>query len=236
MRWSRLDHPVLGTRLQLSNQPASTRKPKAQGILTFRSPVGTSAGHPGLFSRLVVFPGGEPPPVGSNLLPATFPGHPADISQTASTARGIHQRRGWGAGGGRSGGAARSACDRPGLWSAAKYLPRRVCPHRSAPIGTRPPASVSGWCLQPALARSVQVGVGFSPARGRIGHGPVQCQSFPAHKTDVGRRTAAQRRGIQRLPLTAGAQHEEDGVEHLPVVGARVGGSPADGLLGTWTW
>ena len=89
----------------------------------------------------------------------------------------------------------------------------------------------------PVLARSVGLGPVFFPGQGRLGHRPVHRLPAPldpvllvvlhepllpkppedpslrpALERPVGRAAVADAGGIQGIPLTAGAQHEEDRV------------------------
>src|SRR5438105_5808401 len=112
----------------------------------------------------------------------------------------------------------------------------RLAPSTASPTGT-PAPSVSRLRLTPSLARSVGFGPVFFPAERCLAHraihrqpSPVDAFEFvvvqqallpevqedsrcaPRLKPAVGRRTRADARPIQCVPLTSGPQHEEDGV------------------------
>src|SRR5262249_55430393 len=117
----------------------------------------------------------------------------------------------------------------------------RLAPSMTAPTGT-PAASVRMLRLTPLLPRSVGVlPVFFPPERG-LAHRPVHAQPGPidAHEVVVlqkarlpelqeeaggdplleavvGGRAGADVGGVQGLPLAAGAEHVEDGVQTIPV-------------------
>jgi hypothetical protein len=109
--------------------------------------------------------------------------------------------------------------------------------------------------LVPFLARSVGLGPVFFPPEGCLGHGPVHAQPLPVdalegvvlqqpglpqHQEDarldplleavMGRRAGDESRGVQRLPLAAGAQYEEDGVGALAVTSGRAAAAEAVGV------
>jgi hypothetical protein len=108
-----------------------------------------------------------------------------------------------------------------------------------------PSASTSRLRLPPFLARSVGFLPVFFPPEGCLGQAPVQRQpgpvdalqavvfeesSLPELKEDagldplleaiMGGGAGAELGGVQRLPLAAGAEHEEDGIHTFTVIGA----------------
>jgi site-specific DNA recombinase len=101
--------------------------------------------------------------------------------------------------------------------------------------------------LHPPLAAIRWVGAGFFPTQRRLSHGPVECQPTPidAGEFVIGQQTLVPEGGedprrrpfleapmgrggradasrVQGIPLTAGAQHEEDRVHRLAVRHPRV--------------
>ena len=109
-----------------------------------------------------------------------------------------------------------------------------------------PSASTSRLRFEPFLARSVGFLPVFFPPEGRLGHAPVHTQPVPVDalpvvvghqavfperleeagthpllEAVVGRGPRAEAGGVQGLPLTAGAQHEEDGLQADAVGRAR---------------
>jgi hypothetical protein len=105
-----------------------------------------------------------------------------------------------------------------------------------------PSASTSRLRLAPCLARSVGFFPVFFPPEGRLGHAPVHRQPGPVDafpvvvghqarlphlledaglhpllEAVVGRGAGAKFRGVQGLPLAAGAEDEEDGLHADPV-------------------
>src|SRR6266852_6737807 len=126
--------------------------------------------------------------------------------------------------------------------SAASLPAGRLAPATANPTGM-PSASTSRLRLTPFLARSVGFLPVFFPPEGRLGHTPVHAQPGPVdplpvvvgHQArlphpleDAGRDpfleavmgggTGAKAGGVQGLPLTARAEHEEDGL-HAHAVG-----------------
>jgi len=118
-----------------------------------------------------------------------------------------------------------------------------------------PLASTSRLRLTPFLARSVGFLPVFFPPEGCLGHAPVHAQPGPVDPLQavvfeqaglphleedafadplleaVMRRGAgAELGGVQGLPLAAGAQDEEDGIQAHPVRGARSAAAEAMGV------
>src|SRR5262249_26330400 len=130
----------------------------------------------------------------------------------------------------------------------------RLAPPTASPTGTPlPPARVLR--LAPLLALSVGLGPVFFPPERRLGHAPVHAQPPPVDALQgvvpqeaalpqpqegpvgdpllepvVGRRAGDEARGVQRLPLAAGAQDEEGGVGALAVGLARPAAAEAVGV------
>src|SRR5205807_6985359 len=121
--------------------------------------------------------------------------------------------------------------------SAANLLSGRLAPPTANPSGM-PSASTSRLRLTPFLARSVGFLPVFFPPERRLGHAPVHAQPGPVdplpvvvghqaflpHLLEDARRdplleaimgggTRTKAGGVQRRPLTAAAQHEEDGLQ-----------------------
>ena len=121
------------------------------------------------------------------------------------------------------------------------FMSWRLAPSTASPTGI-PWASVNRLRLTPRLPRSVGLGPVFSPAQGRLGHGPIQAQptpvqtlqfviAFQSHppklqeypggdpflKAQMGGGAGANARCVQGFPLAAGAQHVEDAVGASPV-------------------
>src|SRR6516162_4852630 len=117
----------------------------------------------------------------------------------------------------------------------------RLAPSMTAPTGT-PRASVRMLRLTPSLPRSVGLLPAFFPPERGLAHRPVHAQPgpvdaheevvlqqarlpelqedaglYPLLEAVVGGRAGAERGGVQGLPLAAGAQHVEDGVQTIPV-------------------
>src|SRR5690242_6426407 len=143
------------------------------------------------------------------------------------------------------------------LWMVSANILKslRLAPATHKPTGT-PPASTSNERLVPPLARSVGLGPVFFPRQGRLAHRPIHRKPTPinavkgvvlgqtglpeAHKKAVldpglkaivGRRTGAEARGGERVPLATGSQHEKDGVGTLPVRHARPSAAKAVRVL-----
>src|SRR6516164_9743477 len=117
----------------------------------------------------------------------------------------------------------------------ASFMSLRLAPSTARPTGM-PLASTRRLRLAPLLPRSVGFLPVFSPPEGRLGHAPVHAQPAPvdalqvvvghqarlpqgledaildpALEAVVGGGAGAEAGGVQRLPLAAGAEHEEDG-------------------------
>src|SRR5262245_42375213 len=125
------------------------------------------------------------------------------------------------------------------------FMSGRLAPSTARPTGT--PLPSTNWLrLAPFLARSVGFLPVFFPPEGCLGHAPVHRQpgpvdsphavvveqpGLPPREKDargdpvleavVGGRAGAELGGVQGLPLTAGAQDEEDGIGTDAVGGAR---------------
>src|SRR5215471_18592822 len=99
------------------------------------------------------------------------------------------------------------------------FMSGRLAPSTASPMGM-PSASTNRLRLAPFLARSVGFFPVFFPPEGCLGHAPVHRQPGPVDPLPavVGRRAGAETSGVQRLPLAAGAEHEEDGF-HADAVG-----------------
>src|SRR6266545_277685 len=133
-----------------------------------------------------------------------------------------------------------SSVSRPSLKSG------RFAPATATPRGT-PAPSVSRLRFVPRLARSVGLGPVFSPTQRRFRQRAVEglplpldprefvvskqaaVPEFPEHsrlgpflEAAVGTALGAEAGGGQRIPLAAGAQHEENGVHGGSVVHPRV--------------
>src|SRR5262245_9882325 len=116
------------------------------------------------------------------------------------------------------------------------FMSLRLAPSTARPTGM-PLPSTSRLRLTPFLARSVGFLPVFFPPEGRLGHAPVHAQPVPVDalhvvvdhqpglphlleepgldpllEAVVGGGAGAEVGGVQRLPLAAGAQDEEDGV------------------------
>src|SRR5205807_1537091 len=125
------------------------------------------------------------------------------------------------------------------------FMSLRLAPSTARPTGM-PSASTSRLRLTPFLARSVGLLPAFFPPEGGLGHAPVHRQPGPVDalavvvghqarlphlledagrdplpEAVVGRGAGAEPGGVQGLPLTAGAEDEEDGLPARPVGGAR---------------
>src|SRR5262245_26363272 len=125
------------------------------------------------------------------------------------------------------------------------FMSGRLAPSAAQPTGT-PWPSTSRLRLTPFWARSVGFLPVFFPTERRLGHAAVHAQPRPVDALQavvveqaqlpeleedagldplleavVGRGTRAIRGGVQRLPLAAGAEDEEDGVGADAVGGAR---------------
>src|SRR5215472_16434993 len=128
--------------------------------------------------------------------------------------------------------------------SSTIFMSGRLAPSTASPIGM-PWPSTSRLRLVPFLARSVGFLPVFFPPEGRLGHAPVHAQPLPVNalqtrvfqqsglpqrrkdpRSDplleavVRRGPRAELGGVQRFPLAAGAEHEQDGVHADPVGGA----------------
>jgi hypothetical protein len=122
-----------------------------------------------------------------------------------------------------------------------------------------PLLSTSRLRLTPFLARSVGFLPVFFPPEGCLGHAPVHAQPLPvdAHEAVVfdqpglpqrqedafldplleavvGRGTRAELGGVEGLPLAAGAEDEEDGLQADAVGGARPAAAEAVGIDMHW--
>src|ERR1700736_292980 len=123
------------------------------------------------------------------------------------------------------------------------FMSLRLAPSTARPTGM-PSASTSRLRLAPFLARLVGFLPVFFPPEGCLGHAPVQTHPGPVDPfplvvglqarlphllEDAGRDpfleavmgggTRAKARGVQRLPLATGTEHEEDGL-HADAVGS----------------
>src|SRR5207245_2296109 len=121
------------------------------------------------------------------------------------------------------------------------FMSLRLAPSTARPMGM-PCASTNRLRLTPCLARSVGFLPVFFPPERRLGHAAVHAQpgpiealpfivghqatlphslknsgAYPFLKTIMGCGTRTEARGIQRFPLTAGSQHEENGLHANPV-------------------
>src|SRR5205807_2838356 len=121
------------------------------------------------------------------------------------------------------------------------FISLRLAPSTAKPMG-RPCASTNRLRLTPCLARSVGFLPVFFPPEGCLGHAPIHAQPrpvdalpfivghqatrphplknsrlYPFLKTVMGCGPWTEARGIQRFPLTAGSQHEENGLHANPV-------------------
>src|SRR5262245_23439504 len=143
--------------------------------------------------------------------------------------------------------------------SRASWKSGRLAPSTARATGT-PLPSARMLRLVPFLALSVGLAPVFFPPERGLGHAPVHAQPAPVDpfqrvvlqkpalpqaqeeavgdpllEAVVGRRAGADLRRVERLPLAAGAQHEEDGVGAVAVRLARPAaaeavrvGAPAD--------
>src|SRR5262245_33239594 len=124
------------------------------------------------------------------------------------------------------------------------FMSGRLAPSIATPTGTPWPST--NWLrLTPCFARSVGFLPVFFPPEGRLGHAPVHAQEGPVNADEavvfeqallpeleedalldplleavVGGGAGAELGGIERLPLDAGAQDEEDGIGTNAVGGA----------------
>src|SRR5262245_18036751 len=138
--------------------------------------------------------------------------------------------------------------------SRASFMSLRLAPPTASPTGM-PSASTSRLRLAPSLPRSVGfLPVFFPPQRG-LGRAPVHAQPrpvdpppvvvgqeavLPQRQEDalldpqleavVGGGAGAEAGGGQRLPLAAGAQHEQDRLHAGAFVGARLGAAEGVGV------
>src|SRR4051812_15049775 len=121
--------------------------------------------------------------------------------------------------------------------ASVSFTSWRLAPSTARPTGM-PWASTSRLRLAPCLPRSVGFLPVFFPPEGRLGHAPVHAQPLPVDAPQavvfqqprlpqgqedavpdplleavVRRRAGAEPGGVQRLPLAAGAQDKEDGVQ-----------------------
>jgi hypothetical protein len=136
--------------------------------------------------------------------------------------------------------------------SATIFMSWRLAPSTASPTGT-PAASTSRLRFTPRLARSVGFLPVFFPPKGRLGHAPIQAQpgpvdalqaivlkqAGPPHVQEdagadvlleavVGGGAGAKLGGVQGLPLAAGPEDEEDGVQADAVGGT--GFAAAEGM------
>src|SRR5262245_34980787 len=134
------------------------------------------------------------------------------------------------------------------------FMSGRLAPSTARPTGT-PLPSTSWLRLTPFLARSVGFLPVFFPPQGCLGHAPVHAQKGPVDALQaviveqallpeleedarfdplleavVGGGTGAELGSIQRLPVAAGAQDEEDGIGTNPVGGAGPAAAEAMGV------
>src|SRR5262245_29494387 len=125
------------------------------------------------------------------------------------------------------------------------FMSGRLAPSTAKPIGT-PWPSTNRLRLTPLLARSVGFLPVFFPPESCLGHAPVHAQPVPVEALQavifeqprlpecqedavfdplleavVGRGPRAELGGIERLPLAAGAEDEEDGIQAHPIRCAR---------------
>src|SRR4051794_24179549 len=134
------------------------------------------------------------------------------------------------------------------------FMSLRLAPSTASPTGT-PLASTNRLRLTPFLARSVGFFPVFSPPERGLGHAPVHAQPGPVDAPEVvelqearppelqedagggpllepvvGGGGGADAGGVQRLPLAAGVQEEEDGVEAVAVGPGRAAAAEAVGV------
>src|SRR6195952_4834159 len=136
------------------------------------------------------------------------------------------------------------------MGSASSVSPITVWSLRLAPATTTesgvPRASVSRLRLVPHLARSVGLGAVFPPTEGGLAPRPIHPRPLPVEplqpvigqkpclperfeypglgpflKAAMGGGRRADPGGVQGIPLTASAQHEEDRIHRCPVRRAR---------------
>src|SRR5690349_7504300 len=131
------------------------------------------------------------------------------------------------------------------------FMSCRLAPSTARPIGT-PAPSVNTERLTPPLLRSVGFGPVFFPPKRRFGHRPIHTQPVPVdtlqlvevfhavlpqlqedarfdprRKAVMGGGLGTQLGLVQRRPLTAAAQHVEDGIGAATVGDTRAASAKA---------
>src|SRR5712664_2982580 len=134
------------------------------------------------------------------------------------------------------------------------FMSWRLAPATANPTGT-PSASTSRLRLTPFLARSVGFLPVFFPPEGRLGHAPIHTQPGPVdplqavvfeqaglphleenaradihQEAVVGRGAGAELGGIEGLPLAAGPEDEENGIQTDAVGGPRLAATERMGV------
>jgi hypothetical protein len=129
--------------------------------------------------------------------------------------------------------------------SCTSFISGRLAPSTAKSVG-RPRPATNRLRLTPRLARSVGFFPVFFPPEGRLGQTPVHAQpgpidpfpallsqqaygphllkhpsSYPLLEAIMGVGAGTETRGIQRLPLTAGAQDKENRLQTPPIRRAR---------------